>query len=212
MPGQHQQVARLFDFMLQGERLASDCAARQVKLFDDGPSRKFLDNQARQERVHAQVFKAGIGLVAPKGVSGTPGTNVLRRYYRLLDEALLQGRRDESLLAMQVLLEGMGEITLQHIDRGIVDRRLGFLFKRLRRIVIGQEDAHHLFGVKRLARETGVSGPSPQLRARSQDYLQLIEELILSTAGLFADFDEDPQQYLDEFYRDLPKWLERPGQ
>ena len=33
------QIARLFNFLLQGEQLAFDCATKQVELFEDAASK-----------------------------------------------------------------------------------------------------------------------------------------------------------------------------
>jgi hypothetical protein len=207
LPGKHQHTARLFHFLLQGEQLAFDCASQQIRLFEDRASRNFLRNQARQEKFHLRVFKSGIGVLAPRGISGAPGVKAMGTYRRLLEEALGRGDRAETLLGLQVLLEGLGDVTVKHIDSGFGHRKLEFLCRRIRHLITAQEDAHHSFGIKRL-QQCFAGAPLPEhIISRSEDYLELLEQLVNSCADLFAHFDEDPRQYREEFYQDLPAWL-----
>ena len=207
LPGKHQHIARLFNFLLQGEQLAFDCASQQIRLFEDRASQNFLRNQARQEKFHYRVFKSGIGLLAPRGISGTPGRKAMRAYRRLLEEALRRGDQAETLLGMQILLEGLGDVTVKHIDSGFSHRKLEYLCRRIRHLITGQEDAHHSFGIKRLQQCFDGASVPEYIISRSEDYLELLEQLVNSTTDLFAYFDEDPQQYRDDFYQDPPGWL-----
>lgn len=207
LPSEHHQVARLFDFMLEGEQLAFDCASAQARLFDDRASQRFLRNQARQEKFHYRVFKCGIGILAPKGISGTPGKPEMQAYRRLLEEAIRRGERTETLLGMQTLLEGLGDVTLRRIGSGFDGRGLHFLCRRVRRLVSGQEDAHHSFGLRRLQSLAQDAPAAEALARRGQDYLELIDQLLVSVSGLFEFFDEDPELYRQEFVRGLPGWL-----
>ena len=93
--------------MMQGERLAVDCAQVQAKIFADAKLCRFLTNQARQERFHAQVFKAGIGILMPKGVEKPAGSVAMHHYRRLLEDALARKDAMETLLGMQVVLEAL---------------------------------------------------------------------------------------------------------
>jgi rubrerythrin len=204
---EHRQIARLFDFLLLGEQLAFDCASAQSALFDDAASRKFLRNQARQEKFHYRVFKSGIGILAPKGVTATPGKTEMQDYRRLLEEALQCGDRAETLLGMQVMLEGLGDVALRHIGAGFEPRGLQFLFRRVRHLVAGQEDAHHSFGLRRLQSLSEDEALRQALVTRSQDYLELLDRLLDSVAELFDFFDEDPEIYKREFHQSLPNWL-----
>lgn len=207
LPREHRQIARLFDFLLQGEQLAFDCASQQIHLFEDRASQNFFRNQAHQEKIHYRVFKSGIGILAPKGISGTPGKKAMRSYRQLLEAALQRGDQAETLLGMQVLLEGLGDITLKHIDAGFEQRRLQFLCQRVRHLIVGQEDAHHSFGVRRLQLCLQDAAVAESLTRRSQNYFEILEQLLESVADLFEYFDENPQLYIDEFQQSLPDWL-----
>ena len=207
LPRGDRQIARLFDFLSQGEQLAFDCASQQIHLFEDRAAQNFLRNQARQERTHYRVFRSGIGILAPKGISGTPGKSAMQSYRLLLEAALKRGDQAETLLGMQVLLEGLGDVTLKHINAGFKVRGIQYLCQRVRHLVAGQEDAHHSFGVRRLQLSLEDDYMAESLARRSQCYLELIEQLLESVADLFEYFDEDPQLYIDEFRQSLPDWL-----
>lgn len=211
LPREDRQIARLFDFLLQGEQLAFDCASRQLSLFHDKATRNFLHTQARQEKFHCRVFKSGIGILAPKGVSASPGRQAMQAYRGLLEEALRRGDRAETLLGMQVFLEGLGDVTLRHVGAGFEHRQLEFLCRRVRHLVSNQEHAHHTFGVRRLQLLLRDEDLSARLGERSQDYLELLEQLLASVTDLFEFFDEDPERYLREFRQDLPDWLGAPA-
>ena len=204
---ERQQIARLFAFLLQGERLALDCTSQQATLFNDKASRKFLSNQARQEKFHCQVFKAGIGIVAPRGVSNIPGGKEMQAYRRLLTEAWEWGNQAETLLGMQIILEGLGDVAIRHINAGFELRKVGSMRRRVRYLILAQEDAHHAFGLQRFKASIGDEFVPDYLIQRSQDYLNLLESLMSSVSDLFFHFDEQAEQYTKEFYADLPTWL-----
>ncbi|MCG8379026.1 MAG: hypothetical protein MI865_06085 [Proteobacteria bacterium] len=204
---ERQHIARLFDFLLQGELLAYDCASKQVDLFNDKQTKKFLNNQARQERFHCKVFKSGIGILTPRGISNTPGKKEMQQYRTLITEALERGDKAESLLGMQIMLEGLGDVAVKHISAGFEYRQLGYLCQRVRHLILGQEDAHHAFGLNRFEQLFNDQEIPDYLIGRSQDYLELLEQLIFSVSELFDYFDEQSSQYMDEFYLDLPDWI-----
>lgn len=205
---ERKQIASLFSFLMQGEHLAMDCARWQAKIFSDPHSRRFLVNQAKQENFHAKVFKAGIGLLAPKGAGEVLAQRPMREYRRLLEEALERGDCMESLLGMQVILEGLGDVTLDRISAGFPARGAGF--QRVRHLILGQEDAHHEFGIKRLHQLIQLQQHIPEhLLTRAEDYLSLTEQMMLELAPLFDYFDEDPAEYIAAQHEGLPQWLFR---
>ncbi|MEM7027901.1 MAG: hypothetical protein AAF410_06735 [Pseudomonadota bacterium] len=204
---EQKQIARLFAFLLQGEQLAFDCAKKQAELFTDKRSQRFLKNQVRQERFHSQVFKSGVGILAPRGVINVPGQKEMQTYRQLVTEALDRGDKAESLLGMQIMLEGVGDVAVQHISAGFDYRDVGFMCRRVRHLILGQEDAHHTFGIKRFNSLFDSEDVPDYLQQRSQDYLHLLEALMLSVTELFEYFDESAEHYIDEFYAELPDWI-----
>jgi len=207
LPDERHHIARMFAFLLQGEQLARDCSRRQIELFEDQAAKKFLRNQSRQEQFHSSVFKAGVGVLAPRGISGIPGQKQMSDYRRLVEEALQRGDAMESLLAMQIILEGLGDVLVKRIDAGFELRGMGILCRRVRHLIVGQEDAHHAFGVNRFKQSFEHQEVPDYLLERSQVYLGLLDELVASVSPLFIYFDESVEDYMCEFYAELPDYI-----
>ncbi len=205
---ERKQIARLFNFLLQGEILAFDCATQQSKLFEDQVSRRFLKAQARQEATHAKIFKAGIGILAPRGIGDPIANSQMLQYRRLLQSSLDKGDRAASLLGMQIILEGLGDITLNRIRKGFHSR--GLTFRRVRQLIVGQEDAHHTFGVRCFQKLSVLPTHNVTSLCQQHDlYLELIDNLLLSLTPFFEYFEEDPREYLAELLDMIPAELSR---
>lgn len=194
-------IARYLKFLLCGERIAHNCSARQAKLCDDKQMRRFLLKQSRQEKFHAMTFRSGILFLAPKGVNA-PAQKHTKIYGALLDEAIANHDLLSSVIGLQVILEGMGEVALSRLDFGMKQRDAGF--QKLRRAILAQEDAHHEFGLQYLDKN--------QLSTRSigpEDYLAVISDMLSSMQNLFEFFDEDSEQYIADFRLNLPERIHR---
>ena len=204
-PDEPQQVARLFGFLQHGEWLARDVAARQVRLATTPALQRFFATQSRQEMFHAAVFQGAVHWLAPRGAQGIPGLPELERYRTLTEAAVARGDLAESVLALQVLFEALGDVTLEAIDAGI--ERRGGGFERLRRVLRTQEQGHHAFGMRLLNQLAANAGERRRLQQRAQDYLELVSGMLAGLDGLFIHFDEDPRDYLAGFQHRLPAWL-----
>ncbi len=205
-PNERVPLARLLKFMELGERLAHDCALAQAALAPEPGMRRFLLTQARQEGYHAVAFQGAIAWLAPRYLGTSHLHAPLERYRTLIDEALCRGDYLETILAEQIILEGLGQATLKRIEEGLVKRGAGFT--RLRRLLLQQEEAHHAFGQRTLERAIAEGETSPEaLRARAPLYLALIDELIRSLQGLFESIDENPAVYISNARSYLPGWL-----
>jgi hypothetical protein len=199
-------LARLLKFIERGERLAHDCAQAQAALASESGMQNFLLGQARQERVHAVSFKWAIGWLAPRHLGEAPFLKPFEQYSQRLHDAIRRKDFAESLLAEQIILEGLGEALLKKIEAGFIKRKAPF--QRLRRMLLLQEEAHHAFGVRILQRAMDRQEISmEQLRNQAQEYLELAETMISSVTDLFNAIDEEPKEYLAEFHRHLPSWL-----
>jgi hypothetical protein len=197
-------IARYLSFLLSAEKIAYHCASRQVNLCDSVQEKHFLIRQSRQEKFHAATFQSAILWLTPKGVS-TPAKKQLQQYDSLLMNATENNDLFSSILGLQVVLEGMGDIALSHFDHGIEQRGLGY--RKLRRTILTQEDSHHDFGLHYLKQH-----PLPVKSRRYTDdkvdcYLSLINDMLASLQGLFDFFDEDAGDYLAEFNHKLPGQL-----
>lgn len=203
----HEQVpiARLLTFLRHGEEMAHECARRQARLAPH-ERRRFLYSQARQEAMHAVVFQSAIAWLAPRHLGDVPFLPALEEYRRLLDEALEREDWHESILAEQVILEGLGEAILIRIEDGLARRRAPF--GRLRRILLRQEEAHHQFG-RRVMEQAIASGRVDReaLRSRAELYLGLTDAMVLTLSELFDSIQEDAAAWASDVRALLPNWL-----
>ena len=205
--GEHVHLAQLLTFMMLGEQLAHDCAHAQVSLAPKQEMQTFLAGQARQEGVHALAFQWAIRWLTPHTHRPSPMSEHMNTYRELIEAAIDRHDFAETLLAEQIILEGLGEAILKKIEAGLLKR--GAPFQRLRRMLLHQEEAHHQFGLRVLAKMLEKNEESyDSLRDRTQKYLPLAKTLLFSTQDAFYSIDEDPQEYWDDFYQDLPAWLD----
>ncbi len=206
LPGENVQVARLMGFLFAGECLATNIAQHQVRLAPDAKSRRFLIQQARQERLHAAVFHRAQRWLAPRVSQKLPILAAVSRYESLVQAELARGDFDESVVALQIVLEGLGDVVLHNVDAGLSRRGLGFA--RLRRMLRQQEQTHHAFGAHLLQRRIQFGATDPEgLRPCAERYLELVDTMLVQLADLFVAFDEDPAQYRAAFSQTLPTWL-----
>lgn len=205
-PDEKVPIARLLTFLEHGERLANECAKAQATLALDARSRRFFLSQARQEAVHAIVFQGAIAWLAPRHLSDAPFLPALEEYRRLLGDALARQDLFETVLAEQVILEGLGEAILTRIEEGLVKRAAPF--GRLRRVLLQQEEAHHGFGRRMLERAMAEGQVDVgTLHRRAQDYLSLTDQMVLTLSDLFESIAEDPKAWAQGVRRFLPEWL-----
>ena len=199
-------IAHLLQFLLQGEVLAHDCAKRQAQLCNQSEHRKFLKKQSRQEFFHAKVFDQGINLLNSKGLGSPLGKRPMQRYRMMIEDALDRGDLNESLLGMQIILEGLGDVTLEKSNTKFLNS--GTTFDKLRNIVLGQEDAHHQFGLNYFEQQYASDTEIPSyLVDRARDYISLTHEMLDSVQSLFEYFEVNSEDYKKLMFRDLPNWL-----
>ncbi len=205
-PDERVPIARLLQFLEHGERLAHDCAGAQAALAPDARMRGFLSGQARQEALHAAVFRGAVAWLAPRHLGDCPVLPPLERYRSLLEEAIRMGQFWETILAEQIILEGLGAAILKRLEAGLVKRKAGF--SRLRRILLHQEEAHHDFGCHVIERAMASGQTSSDaLRLRAQEYFTLTDAMVGTLSDLFVSIDEDPSAYASDSRNNLPVWL-----
>ena len=205
-PDEKVPIARLLTFLEHGERMANECAKRQATLACDPGSQRFLLNQAHQEAAHALVFQWAIAWLAPRHLADTPFLPALEEYRRCLADALARQDLLETVLAEQVILEGLGEAILTRIEEGLVKRAAPF--GRLRLMLLRQEEAHHGFGRRMLERAIAEGRIDVKtVYDSAQDYLALAQTMVLTLADLFETIDEDPAAWASDVLKFLPDWL-----
>jgi hypothetical protein len=208
-PKEREPIAHLLQFLAAGERLTHECAAAQAGLAGGRAQpdlSRFLRSQARQELAHMMLFQAVIGWLSPRSWGRGAALVPLDRYRLLLESAIQRHEFLETVLAEQVILEGLGEAILGRIEAGLVKRGAGF--GRLRRVLLQQETTHHAFGEQVLARAVAAGETSyDDLRLRAQPYLALVEPMVMPLAHVFDEIGEDPAAYLADARTCLPDWL-----
>ena len=205
-PDEQVPLARLLRFLEHGERLAHECAKAQTAIAPDNNMRRFLLGQARQEAFHDIVFQGAVAWLAPRHLGSCPLLAPLEHYRALIMAAIQAGNFAETILAEQIILEGLGEAILKRLEAGLLKRGAGF--SRLRCILLHQEEAHHDFGRRTLERAITTGETSPDaLRPRAQEYLALTDAMIASLGDLFESINEDPSAYVSDARSYLPSWL-----
>ena len=206
LPGERVPIARMLVFLEYGERMAHACARSQAALAPDSKIRRFVTTQSRQEAMHAVIFRGAIGWLAPRHLGDAPFLPALEEYRRLLTEALERGDWLESILAEQVILEGVGDAILTRMEAGLDKRRAPL--RRLRLMLLHQEEAHHEFGRRLLERAMADGTVDLKgLRRRTQDYVVLTESMVLTLCDLFETIDEDASAWAADVRTFLPSWL-----
>ena len=162
-PDERVPIARLLTFLEYGEYLAQDCARAQAALAPEQGMQRFLLSQARQEAAHAWVFQGAIAWLAPKHLGDSPFLPAREQYRVLVEDALQRRDFPETLMAEQIILEGLGEAILARIEEGLAKRSAPF--GRLRRVLLHQEEAHRrpddLHSQNRGQKGNGYLGPLP---------------------------------------------------
>lgn len=205
-PDEKVPIARLLTFLEYGERMAQCCAAKQALITDDPRAARFLSGQARQERMHAYVFRGAIVWLAPRHLGTAPYLQALEEYRRKLDEALTRRDLDETFLAEQIILEGLGEAILHRIEAGLAKREAPW--GKLRRILLHQEEAHHAFGERMIVRAFEIGRTDAgELSRKAQEYLALTRKMVLTLVDLFETIDENPMEWASDVHAYLPDWL-----
>ena len=204
--GEPEQAARLFSLLMLGEKIAQHCASQQSKQTKHKGSRRFLLSQARQENYHRFLFDKAVLTLTPKGTKSVFATKPMLSYQKLLDEAIVKNQYAETLLGQQVILEGLGEVVLENVDKGMSNRMFGF--KKIRRIILKQEHAHHEFGLRRLNNWAGTNQDRINaISARTSDYLDLVHEILDNFHETFEYFGYDSEVYFTNVKNKLPSWI-----
>lgn len=205
-PDEKQQTGQVLHLLAHGEALARDCARKQARLAPTAAMRRFLKAQARQESVHAHLFNGAVAMLVPKGVALAPAIQQIQLFREDIDASLDRGELVPSLLAQQVILEGLGEIILTDMDGGIGKRHYGF--KPMRRMILRQEQAHHGFGLRQLRAliEDGKVQRS-SLRDQGEHWIDRCQAMFEETGELARFFDHDPSEYAQELRDEFEQLL-----
>jgi predicted transcriptional regulator len=206
-PETRRQTTRLFVALEYGEQLARQCALQQMHWIDSPRARRFLGVQARQEATHAGFYRRAADWLTPGHHYSIPPS--LQRYAARLQQALDRNDLCDSLTGSQIVLEGFGEQIISRLNRGMDNHGIGF--RRLRRILLHQEQSHYAFGLRMLQQHVSITpaaaGRIPEL---ASDYLQQVNDMVHEMSDIFVSLDEDPDEYCNDLLDGLPDWI-RPS-
>lgn len=193
-PNEQQQTGQVLHLLAHGEVLARDCARKQARLAPTRSMRRFLNAQASQESLHAHLFNGAVKVLMPKGVALAPAMQQMQRFQEDINASLGRGELVPSLLAQQVILEGLGETILTCMDGGIRKRR--YKFDGMRRMILRQEQAHHGFGLRQIRQLIDEGEVNVDiLRDQAEHWINLCQAMLEETGELTRFFDEDPARY-----------------
>jgi hypothetical protein len=187
------RIHQLLDVARAGEELAHDVALRLVTRVADPADAAFLMRQAGQEHGHARVFAAAAAMLGRR--PGREGDKLMRPFRRALESDLDSGRIDASVVGLHLVLEALGSEVVGRINLDL--HGLGRAFAPVRRALLAQEDAHHRFGIRYVAR-TLLADPDrrPEIAAAATQYVALARELLDDCDALFTLSRATPSDYL----------------
>ena len=99
----------------------------------------------------------------------TNAVTALDTYRRHLAHDLERGHLVSTIIGLQIVLEGLGALTLAHINLAL--SRYGARFAPYKRLLEQQEDTHHAFGCRWLAHKDAAS--ITRMAADARRYFEL---------------------------------------
>ena len=180
--------------VLAAERLSMRCAGMQAALARGLPFERLFLVQQRHERGHVALFRSVLVVSRTRGESMDKPLAALAAYEWRLVSALARGELADSLVGLQVVLEGIGTSLFRSFTASPA-------LERMKRGLLLQEEAHHELGARLLRQIQDAKIDSLQAAART--YVEAGRVLVeaanpfLRRVGITA---EDPRL-------SLPEWL-----
>ncbi len=203
-----QALAGLLHLLTYGEQIATQCAAWQASNARDKRTAGFFNAQRKHEQFHAQLFHRAAGWLDPKSSTPEQGLHPLSAYRDRLVFAIRHKRWLEVIVGQQLVLEGIGEVVLSSLDECMAQHNIGF--KRLRRMILNQEHAHHSFGLNLLNEAIDCqSTDATELNELAMPYLELTQRLFCDIAPALQELDIDAAEYGRELWFGMPSWVNR---
>ncbi|MDJ0927833.1 MAG: hypothetical protein QNJ73_09305 [Gammaproteobacteria bacterium] len=184
-------AAELFDLIVQGEMLAADASGWQAELATDPADRRFLRWQMRHEQFHTVVFRQVRDRINPARTPvfrPSPGLEQLRD---AMTTTCADGDYAASLVQQQIFLDGFGHVALSLLDAEL--QNCGGLVGRLRRVILAQEESHHEFGCRALAKHLREQpGEQERLQKLLLNLDQLTLDIVTPLAEPLARLGDEP--------------------
>ncbi|MEM8845364.1 MAG: hypothetical protein AAGB35_10035 [Pseudomonadota bacterium] len=195
-------ASQLFHFLARGEEIAAQCAQYQSRLAHDKKSIKFFKTQARQETQHAFIFNQAKRHFKQKNMTYICQRS-LDKFEQKLSSTLNEDKLQESIIAQQLLFEGLGEITLNKVSQGIEDR--GFSFNLIRKTILKQERAHHHFGERYI--ENLLADPDLKIQPiinECKDFMEILNEALYDMSSVLEFYNQSTNEFYQLLMNDLP--------
>lgn len=203
-PDIQREAIKLFSCLEYGEQLAYDCALEQSKIIESKKSQRFLKVQALQEFMHAKFYNKAIDHIDSRNKRYLPKSLII--YADRLRQAMVNKDVTDYLVGSQVVLEGFGEQLLLNLNIGLDKHDVGF--KRIRKLIIRQEQSHHAFGIRALKSQLEEGKvKSERIGTLMSEYLYHVQCIINEMEEVFYYFDERPEDYYEPLIAELPDWL-----
>lgn len=190
--------------MQHAETIAMQCSGKQAELAATQPLKRRLEAQHRHEAAHAALFHSFVAWAPQRCCAGHGrALAALELYHQRLDAALARGDLADSLVGMQVVLEGIATALLHCFDpfRGRPDR----LMEQVRATLLRQEAAHHDLGIRSLEGLIVRPADGERLRRSAHDYAMAGRSLLDACDDLLRRFAVESADY--DPARALPGWL-----
>ena len=201
-------LALLLNMVAYGERIATEAASWQAKATNDPRSKRFFRAQSRHERFHATLFQGGAAWLSRAPLPPEHRIRALSDYQQRLDSAMRRENFLEVLVGQQLVLEGIGEVVLSSLEKGMSQHDIGF--GKLRSLILRQEQAHHSYGIRLLEDELTAGSTDPEtLTSLAMPYLELADILLDDCAPLLGSIEVDASDYREELWSQLPSWLDK---
>ena len=185
---------------------ANECAKAQAALAMDSGFLMLSPQSGSTRSCACFGVSALIAWLAPRHLGDAPFLPAIEEYRRILNAALARQDLLDTLLAEQVILEGLGEVILTRIEEGLIKRAAPFGPSATDLTSTRRSSSRiRLAMLERAMAEGRIDAET--LRCRAQDYLALTDRMILTVSDLFESIAEDPTVWAQDVQKFLPPWL-----
>jgi len=187
---------------MQCELVAMRCTTHQASLASNKVMNKFFSVQARQEAHHALIFEKAFSWMRPKHFQRLQYSS-LNYFENKLQKSLSENNLGESIIAQQLLFEGLGEITLEKLSMAADVRGLGF--QRIRNTILKQERAHHAYGEKYIDDVLNVQDSNiGTILVQCREYLELLHTTLHEMNFVLEYYGHNSESFYQSFLKQLP--------
>lgn len=179
---------------MRTEQIAREASQKQSELTSNASLRRALQQQSKQEAMHAAGFEAALAYLGPAPAPEAMLAALEQLNMRLLSD-LAAGDLGSSMIGLQYVLEGLGSVALEPPPGDLA--RIGDKFVPLRDLVLHQEQAHRRLGevwVPRLL-DQATQRQRERMECAGRDYAAIANDIVEAGLPLLADLTADHSHY-----------------